>query len=102
MNQDAAILARAIVPLLETCRVCGCHGDSCSLFTGERCVWVDRLRTLCSNPDCIAAVERLKKKQKHQQQRNERRAGNAMPHWMKQKRNGANKRRTRKEKGRAA
>lgn len=61
MNQDAAILARAIVPLLETCRVCGCHGDSCSLFTGERCVWVDRLRTLCSNPDCIAAVERLKK-----------------------------------------
>lgn len=55
MSNDAAILARAILPSCETCRVCGCHGDSCSLEAGERCCWMNELRTLCSNPRCVTA-----------------------------------------------
>jgi len=38
-----------------TCRYCGCQGDSCTLPEGEKCVWVNEERTLCSAPGCQRA-----------------------------------------------
>ena len=38
-----------------TCRYCRCHGDSCPLANGERCVWSDRDRTVCSAAPCMRA-----------------------------------------------
>lgn len=55
MSNDAAILARAILPSCGACRICGCEGDSCSLEAGEKCCWMNDLRTLCSNPRCVMA-----------------------------------------------
>lgn len=69
MSDDAAILGSLVDILYGTCRSCGCHGDSCSLREGDRCVWIDANRTLCSNPACVIAADRAKKKYKREQQR---------------------------------
>ena len=54
-EQDKAIIARVARELEEaggTCRFCGCHGDTCSLPEGGRCVWADRFRMTGSAPAC--------------------------------------------------
>ena len=42
------------------CQICGCTEDqACALeVDGEifGCWWVDKARTLCSNPDCLAKM----------------------------------------------
>lgn len=62
MSNDAAILGRAIRAVTDRCRVCGCEGDSCNVGGGEKCVWMDSLKTLCSNPRClqVAAIQEKK------------------------------------------
>ena len=59
---DAAILERFLREVSGTCEVCGCHGDSCTLREGGRCVWMNSLRTLCNNPNCVIQAARQKKK----------------------------------------
>ncbi len=103
MSRDAAILARAILPLTGRCRVCSCGGDECSLPEGGRCVWMDGLRTLCSNPRCVMAAANAKKRRKREEKRSQKQAAHAEPFWMKRRREEmARKRRGRKTKGRAA
>src|SRR5258708_29374201 len=58
VSNDASILAPAILPLCERCRICGCGGDECSLAWGEKGCWTNELRTLCSNPRCVTAAAR--------------------------------------------
>lgn len=107
MSHDAAILARAILPLCGICRVCGCHGDACSLEAGERCCWMDDLRTLCSNPRCVTAAAQRRKKDAWEQKRATAQAEqtSSVPQWLRLRRREAEtarKRRTKKTKGRAA
>jgi hypothetical protein len=66
VSDDRAILGGILRSLGGVCRICECTGDSCRLREGgdERCVWVDRFRTLCSNPDCIREAARRKKRHK--------------------------------------
>ena len=65
MSDDRAIIGSLVKALGGTCRVCGCHGDECSLEAGERCCWMDNLRSLCSNPKCVMATHyRAKRQQK--------------------------------------
>ena len=80
MSRDTAILAALLRPLCGVCRICRCHGDECSLATGEKCFWTDDLRTLCSNPRCVIAADLGRKRYQ----------------------GSARKRRTGKSKGRAA
>jgi hypothetical protein len=61
-DRDAAILGRAIRAITDKCHVCGCEGDTCSVGQGEKCVWMDRMKTLCSNPRCIQVSEIQAKK----------------------------------------
>jgi len=53
MSNDSAILGAIVRQLVDECRVCHCHGDECAIGGGERCCWLDELRTLCNNPRCI-------------------------------------------------
>jgi len=69
MSNDAAILGRVIRAISGECRVCHCHGDACSVGLGEMCVWMDGLRTLCSNPKCLAIYAARKKFEKRQRRR---------------------------------
>ena len=62
MSNDSAILGRALRAVSGVCRVCGCHGDSCSVGGGEKWVWMDELKTLCSNPRCLQVAEIFRKK----------------------------------------
>ena len=66
MSDDKAILGSLMQRLRGTCRICGCHGDSCTLPEGggERCVFVDAIATLCSNPKCLVEAGRAKRKHK--------------------------------------
>jgi hypothetical protein len=101
---DAANLARILAPLMGTCRICGCHGDACSLETGDRCCWVNALRTLCSKPSCVIAADRQRKQEARAQKREEERLA-ALPAWLRRRREetmAARKRQKRKTKGRAA
>lgn len=102
MSNDAAILARAILPLCERCQICKCGGDSCSLEAGERCCWMNSLRTLCSNPRCVRAYEQKRKLDRRERDREMARAKSAPPQWMQRWRQGTNKPRRRKPKGRAS
>lgn len=62
MSNDAAILGRALRAVTDECRVCHCKGDHCNVGQGEKCVWMDSLKTLCSNPRCIQVAEIRAKK----------------------------------------
>lgn len=46
-----------------TCRYCNCtESNACKLEDGEPCCWVDRTRTVCSNPACVKAEgDRIRK-----------------------------------------
>lgn len=57
IDRDSAILARTIREITGKCQVCGCEGDTCSVGGGEKCVWMNHLKTLCSNPRCIQVAE---------------------------------------------
>jgi hypothetical protein len=98
---DAAILARAILAMVGVCRICGCCGDSCRMFDGDRCVWMDEFKTLCSNPDCIMAAVRERKKHRNEQRKKERRAAEAPRQWW-AKPKVVKRKKARKVKGRAA
>lgn len=37
------------------CRHCGCHGESCTLPDGDKCVWADSSRTVCNGASCVIA-----------------------------------------------
>jgi hypothetical protein len=76
VSNDAAIIGGLVRWLSGTCRVCGCHGDSCALREGggERCVWVDKLKTLCNSEACIAADAISKKNHKRDLRRGDQRA----------------------------
>jgi hypothetical protein len=44
----------AIAP--GVCRHCGCSdSNTCRLVDSESCCWMDRKRTVCSNPSCVKA-----------------------------------------------
>lgn len=62
MSNDAAILGRAIRAVTDECRYCRCHGDSCSIGGGEKCCWVDELKTLCNHPACLQKDANFKRK----------------------------------------
>jgi len=66
VDRDMAILGRAIRAVTGECRVCHCEGDSCNVGLGEKCMWIDELKTLCSNPRCIQAAEIRSKKLKRE------------------------------------
>jgi hypothetical protein len=101
MSSDRSILAAAILPLCGKCRVCGCGGDQCSLPEGEKCCWVDALRTLCSNPRCVTAADISRKRYLREQRRTEDRAkSSGASRWKPKK--VSRKRRQRKTKGKAA
>jgi hypothetical protein len=39
-----------------TCRHCGCReADPCRLASGDTCGWIDKTRSVCSNPGCVKA-----------------------------------------------
>lgn len=101
MSNDKAILAAAILPFCNTCRICGCSGDSCSLPAGEKCCWVDSVKTLCSNPRCLWRAELLRKRHREASVRAEARAAN-MPWWKRKAKKPAQKRRQKKTKGKVA
>lgn len=45
------------------CRFCGCTDDNCIgciQAMGHPCSWVDRSRTVCSNPECVAKWKKRK------------------------------------------
>lgn len=65
-ERDAAILGATLRAITGKCQVCGCEGDTCSVGGGERCVWMDKLKTLCSNPRCIQVAEIRTKKFKRE------------------------------------
>jgi hypothetical protein len=71
VDRDSAILGRVVRQLLGKCRVCGCEGDSCSVGGGDKCVWMNNTRTLCSNPRCIqvAAIRDKRDKREARQRR---------------------------------
>jgi hypothetical protein len=62
---DKAILGRFLRDISGTCRVCGCHGDSCRISSDENCAWLDEMKTLCSNPKCAAQAIGQQKKYKY-------------------------------------
>lgn len=72
--RDAAVLGRLVRELAGTCSVCGCHGDSCKLEDGDRCCFVNKLRTLCSNPRCVVEADKQRKNHKYAVRRAERSA----------------------------
>lgn len=80
---DAEMLARTLHAAKEMegeCRHCHCHGDSCSLPEGGRCVWMNSFRTVCSGPACLMAEGREKNRRKwdsRRAMRNCRRKGRA-------------------------
>lgn len=39
-------------PVPGTCRYCGCHGDSCATPDGDKCVWLNHTRTVCTAYAC--------------------------------------------------
>jgi hypothetical protein len=61
---DKAIIANVVRQLSGTCRHCGCHGDSCRKGDGDRCGWIDSMRTLCSADSCLIAEGKAKRKHK--------------------------------------
>ena len=65
---DARIIARIAKQFREEreghCQVCGCTGESCSMPAGEKCWWMNRTRTLCSNPQCVMAAHKSKRREK--------------------------------------
>jgi len=93
MSHDAAMLERVLRQVTGECRVCGCHGDSCSLPEGERCVWVDKMRSLCSSPPCLVAACKQRRSHKFAVERAQRDSAAHGPRKRTQKR---------KAKGRAA
>ena len=38
------------------CRICGCTESTPCIISGESCWWVDKTKTLCSNPKCTFAA----------------------------------------------
>lgn len=57
MSNDAARLGAILRAITNKCRICGCEGDSCSIGGGEKCMWLDELKTLCNSPHCIQVAE---------------------------------------------
>lgn len=56
VERDAAPKAatKPAAVVAGTCRHCGCtDGAPCISKGGETCAWVDKTRTLCSNPACL-------------------------------------------------
>jgi hypothetical protein len=100
MSNDAAILGRALREITGKCRVCGCGGDSCNVGQGEKCVWMDALKTLCSNPRCIQAAEIVAKKIERERKQVAAKVS-TVPTWLKLKRERDRKHR-KKRKGRVA
>lgn len=101
MSNDAAIIAAALLPSMGKCRVCGCGGDSCSLPWGEKCCWVDELRTLCNNPACRTAAA-LKKKDVERDRKRAAAKVSPVPLWLRNRRAEQRKHKQKKAKGRAA
>ncbi|MEO6982138.1 MAG: hypothetical protein ABI072_03375 [Edaphobacter sp.] len=103
MSNSEILLAQTLLQLSGRCRVCGCGGDECSLRAGEKCCWIDDLRTLCSNPRCIMTAEIQRKRDRRMKEQREARAA-ALPAWVVQRRkaNAAARKRNKKTKGRAA
>jgi hypothetical protein len=62
VNRDSAILGALLREITGKCQVCGCEGDSCNIGGGEKCAWLDKLKTLCNNPRCIQVAE-IRKRQ---------------------------------------
>jgi hypothetical protein len=65
MANDKALLERIVLAAKEAsgeCRVCHCAGDSCALPEGDKCVWINPSRTLCSNPGCVIAASKAERK----------------------------------------
>lgn len=84
---DRTIIGSLLALLSGTCRHCGCPGDSCSIGGGERCGFVDLLRTVCNNPACVTKEmyrkqdeERAAKRKAAEEERLAR-----MPYWMRQR-----------------
>jgi hypothetical protein len=69
MSDDRRILGSLLNALSGECRVCHCHGDECRLEAGEMCCWMDALKTLCSNPKCVAAAHWRRKHEKRDRAR---------------------------------
>jgi len=51
---DQSVIAGIVRQISGTCKFCGCHGDSCKTGPGDTCGWMNELKTLCSNPKCVA------------------------------------------------
>lgn len=70
-TNDRIFIGRILALLDEfsgTCRYCGCHGESCSTATGDKCCWQDALRTLCTNPACLRAAARERRRRQPRRQ----------------------------------
>lgn len=56
-------------PTIGVCRFCGCTDQSpCRLADGETCVWMNRLRTVCSKWSCAQARFNEEKRMKRGRQ----------------------------------
>jgi len=100
MRNDAAILGRAIRAVTGRCRVCGCEGDTCNVGQGERCVWMDELKTLCSSQRCIQVAEIVAKKIERESKQVAAKVS-TVPAWLRLKRE-RDRKHQKKAKGRVA
>lgn len=104
MSNDAAILGRAIRAVTGKCRVCGCGGDTCNVGQGEKCMWMDELKTLCSAQRCIQVAEIAAKILAKKMERERKQVAakvSTVPSWLRQKRE-RDRKHQRKTKGRVA
>lgn len=61
-------------PIPGQCRFCHCtESNACSTPPcGEPCAWVDRNRTVCSNPSCLRAWGELKRRLEYEARKRNR------------------------------
>ena len=85
---DVTIIGSLLNLLSGTCRHCGCQGDSCSIGGGEKCGFVDPLRTICNNPACLTKEMYRKQDEERAAKRKAAEAERAarIPSWLRAKR----------------
>jgi hypothetical protein len=63
-HQAAVSEQQKILPVSGICRYCDCTDGEACMIAGIPCHWIDRRKTVCSNPDCAAQWKAQKKKRK--------------------------------------
>lgn len=86
------------------CRVCGCTNDApCRTASGDECMWVNRLQTLCNSDKCMREAARRARQEKRERREQVRAmVSPVIDKIRKQREERRRKRRPKGTKGRAA